>query len=109
MIDKLLAAALTRPSLARKALRDEVDRLREGGYLPQEELDALASEAAEQLGRRLEDARATVGPLLVGAAASLREALDIPSRAEVLALTEELRRARGAGSDEPAEAHGNEG
>ena len=109
MIEKLLAAALTRPSLARRALRDEVDRLRRGGYLPEDDLEALAGDAAQQLGERIEEARATVGPLLTGAAASLREALDLPSRAEVLALTEELRRAREARGEEPAAPRDDEG
>ncbi len=101
MLEKLIAAALTRPALAHRVLRDELDRLREGGYLSEQELDGLRRETLEKLSERLEQARVAVSPLVSGLGESLREALDIPSRSEVRALTEELRRRRADGADDP--------
>ncbi len=95
MLDKLIAAALTRPSMAHRALREEIERLRAGGYLSETELEELARDAASRLSERLTEARTAVAPLVVGLGDSVRAALDVPSRSEILALTEELRRARG--------------
>jgi hypothetical protein len=92
VLDKLVEAAL-RPSAITQVVTDELRRLEKGGFLSAADVEKLAAEAKAVLGEKVEHTRATVLPLLGGVASSLREALDLPSRAEVLALTEALRRA----------------
>jgi hypothetical protein len=78
-------------SLSQK-LEQELERLSAGGYLSREDLDRVRAEASQHV----EAAAGTVGVGLDGLASSLRQVLDLPSRSEILALTEELRLAREA-------------
>lgn len=108
MLEKLFAAAFAPQGAVRSFVHDELERLTKGGYLPAAtDVERLTEEALSGLAERSQGARETLSPLLRGAAGALREALDIPSRTEVLALTEALRRAQaqqeaGAGGDAPA-------
>lgn len=90
VLNKLIASVL-RPEYTRDLIEGELQRLADGGYLRPEELQELTQECIQALGERVDQARATVVPLMQGVTATVREALDIPSRAEVLALTEALR------------------
>lgn len=93
MIEKLLAGILTQPlRLAEQELR----RLEEGGYLDAEEVERLLAEAKERLGGQAARARSFAQPLLEAAGGAFRDALDIPTRAEIRELTEALREAREA-------------
>ncbi|MCO5164935.1 MAG: hypothetical protein M9894_01010 [Planctomycetes bacterium] len=101
MLDKLVLAAFGRTSLER-VVRQELERLEKGGFLPREELERLSAECTAALAGQVERARGLVepalGPVLGDLAARVREALDVPSRAEVVALTEALRRAERPGA-----------
>ncbi len=96
MLEKLVQAALARPAVLTRAVEDELARLETGGYLKREELEKLTAECVGALQQQLERAKSTTLPLVAGLGATLREALDIPSRAEIVALTEALRRAEAA-------------
>lgn len=105
MLEKLVLAAC-RPSVLRTLVRDELKRLEEGGYVDAADIERAASDGLSALEGRVEQARSALGPAVTGLGRSMREALDIPSRTEVLALTEELRRARAAeraAAGEPSE------
>lgn len=93
MLDKLVQAAL-RPSMISRVVTDELERLEKGGFLAAGDVEKLSAEARKVLEERVEHTRTSVAPLLANLASGLREALDLPSRAEVLALTEALRRAQ---------------
>ena len=69
----------------------ELERLKAKGYIS-EDPEALAAEVLKQLEGRAEQARSTVSPLLQGLGSTLREAMDSPSRSEILALKEALER-----------------
>ncbi|MBX3472501.1 MAG: hypothetical protein KF878_37085, partial [Planctomycetes bacterium] len=87
MLDKLVLAAFGRTSLER-VVRQELERLEQGGFLPREELERLSAECTAALAGQVERARGlvgpAVGPVLGELAARVREALDVPSRAEVV-------------------------
>ena len=101
VIEKLIASLMARQSFSRVA-REEFDRLQAGGYLNHSELEKLAKDLQTKLGDQAESARGAlqplVQPLVAGIGQSLREALDIPSRSEILELTRALRAARGGAS-----------
>lgn len=99
MIEKLIASLMARPSLSSVA-RDEFERLKAGGYLDQAELERLAKDLQSKLGGQAEAAKGTLQPLVQGIGQSLREALDIPSRREILELTQALRAAKEAAEGE---------
>lgn len=105
MLEKLVFAALGKGTLE-QVVRQELERLEQGGFVGREELERLSRECVEALQGRVERARGVVGPVLGDLGARVREALDLPSRAEVLALTEALKHAP-AGDAAPAapEAH----
>ena len=114
MLDKLLAAGLGRPDFIKNLLADELSRLQQGGYGDASELKQLVEERLATLEGQAEQVRGLMLPLLSGVGRSVRESLDLPSRAEILALTQALQEAQqagvvlaGADSDEPAPA--NEG
>lgn len=92
MLDKLVFSALGKSGVER-FVREELERLQQGGFLRKEDLDRLSTECLGALEGRFDRVQKTVGPVLGGLAAQVREALDIPSRAEVIALTEALARA----------------
>lgn len=101
MLEKLVFAALGR-STVEQAIRQELERLEQGGFVDKEQLERLSEECLKALEGRVDRARGVVGPVLGDLATRVREALDIPSRAEVLALTRALERAeRGADAPEP--------
>ncbi|MGE0708453.1 MAG: hypothetical protein AB7N76_19265 [Planctomycetota bacterium] len=104
MLEKLIATVLTGPAFGRLA-KEELERLQAGGYLPPEEVAGLLERAQERLGTSADRARALALPLLREMGATLREALDIPSRAEIRELTEALRARQegpsGAGASAP--------
>lgn len=115
MLDKLVLAAFGRTSLER-VVRQELERLEQGGFLPREELERLSAECTAALAGQVERARGlvgpAVGPVLGELAARVREALDVPSRAEVVALTEALRRAERpapTAGDAPGDVSGRAG
>lgn len=104
MLEKLVFAALGKDTLE-QVVRRELERLEQGGFVDKEQLERLSEECLKALEGRVERARTAVGPLLGDLAARVREALDLPSRAEVLALTEALKRAeRDAAAQQPAGA-----
>jgi len=98
VLENLVSALMARSNLARDAVRNELGRLQREGYLDEAEAKRLLEEGLEALGERLEAARAQVEPALgeLGGEVGrrLRDALDLPSRAEVVALTEALRAAQ---------------
>lgn len=99
MIEDLLFSALGQNERMKEFVTGEISRLKAKGYVGEDSKELLA----EVLGR-LEDqaskARSSVGPLLQGLGSTLREALDVPSRAEILALTEALNRAEERGGQD---------
>lgn len=95
MLDKLVFGMLGKNGVER-FVRQELERLQQGGFLEKEELERLSAECLSALEGRLDKASKVIGPALGGLAAQVREALDIPSRAEVIALTEALARAERA-------------
>lgn len=94
VLDKLVQAAL-RPSMISRVVTDELERLEKGGFLTAADVEKLSAEARKVLEERVEHTKTSVAPVLAHLASGLREALDLPSRAEVLALTEALNAARG--------------
>ncbi len=104
MLEKLVFAALGR-STVEQVVREELERLEQGGFVDRQQLEQLSGECLKALEGRVDRARGAVGPVLGDLAARVREALDIPSRAEVVALTEALRRAERA-DDAPQAAAG---
>lgn len=105
MLEKLVFAALGK-STVEQVVRQELERLEQGGFVDKAQLEQLSEECLKALEGRVERARGVVGPVLGDLAARMREALDIPSRAEVLALTEALRRAERPAADPPAPGAG---
>lgn len=103
MIEQFVAAAMGRTGSIRSVVQKELQRLRERGYITEDPAE-LTGELMAKLEGQAEQARETVVPLLSGLVGSVREALDLPSRTEVLALTKALERAEAARVDaEPAE------
>jgi hypothetical protein len=98
MFEQFVAAALGRTGSIRTVVQQELERLRERGYIT-EDPGELTGELLGKLEGQAEQARQTVGPLILGLGSSLRDALDLPSRAEVLALTRALERAEAARAD----------
>ncbi|MEZ6187380.1 MAG: hypothetical protein R3F62_20510 [Planctomycetota bacterium] len=94
MLDPFLTRALAKSSALRAVVEGELARLAGEGFLSAEDAEALRSEHAERLRELTEGAGEQASALLSGLASGLRQALDLPSRAEVVALTEELRQAR---------------
>lgn len=92
MLDKLVFSALGKSGVER-FVREELERLQQGGFLGKEDLERLSAECLGALEGRFSRVQQSFGPVLGGLAAQVREALDIPSRAEVIALTEALARA----------------
>jgi hypothetical protein len=95
MLDKLVLAAFSKTTVER-LVRQELERLEAGGFVQRDELERLTAECLDALGGKVERARQLVTPVLGGLAAQVREALDLPSRAEVRALTDALARAEKA-------------
>ena len=90
MLDKWLTALL-KPDLAPNLLKEELDRLQAGGYLSAEDVDRLYRECSASLTEGAERTRRAILPLLEAAGSTVRGALDLPSRSEIVALTEALR------------------
>lgn len=101
MLEKLVLAALGNDTVER-LVRQELERLEKGGFLQRAELERLSAECLGALASRAEQARSTIAPVVGNLAVHMRQALDLPSRAEVLALTEALARA-----ERPAPAAGD--
>lgn len=105
MLEKLVLAALGKDAIER-LVRQELERLEQGGFLKRAELERLSAECLGALASRAAEAKGTIAPIvspLVGAVASqVREAMDLPSRAEVLALTEALSRAERPSAPAPS-------
>ncbi len=91
MLEDVLVSVLGRQEQLKTLVRGELERLVGKGYLEGNPED-LATEVLGKLEERAETARERTLPLLKGLGDSLRRALDIPSRAEILALTEALSR-----------------
>jgi hypothetical protein len=89
-------SALGRNDVLAQAVKDELERLGKGGYLKPAEVERLSGECVKALEGQVARARGVVGPLVSGLAGQVREALDLPSRAEIRALTEALARAEAA-------------
>ena len=54
----------------------------------------------KSLDEQAQKARTSVAPLFKGLLSTLREVLDVPSRSEILALTEALKRAEKRGGQD---------
>lgn len=113
MLDKLLAAGLGQPDFIKNLLADELSRLEKGGYGDTSDLAKMVEERLAALGGQADQVRGVMAPLLSGVGRSVLEAMDLPSRTEILALTQALQEAKQAGvvpagsadsSDEPAPA-----
>ncbi|RMG09176.1 MAG: hypothetical protein D6731_20270 [Planctomycetota bacterium] len=108
MLEDLLLS-LGRAETIESALRAELERLQREGYLD-EVPEGVWDELRGRLEGRAERARQRVKPLVEALGASLRAALDLPSRSDIVALTEALERAEatraaaGAGERAPATA-----
>ena len=73
-------------------IEEELKKLREGGMAPAE-LEAIAKEARAAFAARTQQLKEQATPLLDAAREVFRQALGVPSREEMTALTERLERA----------------
>lgn len=94
MLERILIGALARSETLRSLVEGELERLSEQGFLSLEDAAELKGEHAKRLQELASGASGHASLALQGLGAGLRAALDIPSRAEIQALTEELRLAR---------------
>ena len=94
MLERILIGALARSETLRSLVEGELERLSEQGFLSPEDAAELKGEHTKRLQELASGASGHATQALQGLGAGLRAALDIPSRAEVQALTEELRLAR---------------
>lgn len=91
MLEDVFLTVLNRQGQLKSLVQGEIERLKEKGYLT-EDPEALAAEFLERIEEHASKARETTVPLLKGLGDTLRQALDIPSRTEILALTQALER-----------------
>jgi hypothetical protein len=92
MIEDLLFSALGQNERMKEFVTNEISRLMAKGYVGDDSQE-LVADVLKRLEDQAEKARTNVGPLLKGLGSTLRDALDVPSRSEILALTEALKRA----------------
>ena len=97
MLEDMIFGVLAKTRRVPAAVRRELERLEAGGFVGAEEVERLSAEFSE---RWADSLKSLPTPSLRGLGRQLREVLDLPSREELEALREELRRARG--SDQPS-------
>ncbi|MCA8925890.1 MAG: hypothetical protein KDD82_29050 [Planctomycetes bacterium] len=102
MLDQILIGALGRSETLRSLVEGELQRLSEEGFLSAADVAELRDAHAQRLRELAAGAGGQASQALRGLGSSLRAALDLPSRAEVLALTEELRLARARAAEGPS-------
>jgi hypothetical protein len=84
-------------------IEEELKKLKEGG-MSAAELEAIAAEARTAFAERARKLKSQTTPLFDAAKEALRQALGVPSRAELASLTERLERALAALERAQAEA-----
>jgi hypothetical protein len=84
VLEQLILSALgKKPEMIRGVIQEELQRLQRGGYLQAAEAEAFMAQALEALTEHLAQAQQVAAPLAEGAAAAIRDMLDVPSRDEV--------------------------
>ena len=94
MLERILIGALARSETLRSLVEGELQRLSEEGFLSAADVEELKVEHGKRLQELASSAGGHATQAISGLGAGLRAALDLPSRAEIQALTEELRLAR---------------